>query len=163
MPHFEKMLYDNALLAIAYLEASQLTGRSDFRRVTREILDYVSREMTAPGGAFYSATDADSSDPKGESHEGWFFTWTPAELERALGADDARVVSAYYGVEAGGNFEGRTILHTSRSAVEVAGDLGIGESALRVILERARARLYEVRLERPKPSATTRSSWPGTG
>ncbi len=151
VPHFEKMLYDNALLAIAYLEASQLTGRSDFRRVTREILDYVSREMTAPGGAFYSATDADSSDPKGESHEGWFFTWTPAELERALGADDARVVSAYYGVEAGGNFEGRTILHTSRSAVEVAGDLGIGESALRVILERARARLYEVRLERPKP------------
>ena len=151
VPHFEKMLYDNAQLAIAYLEGSQLTGRRDFQRVTREILDYVTREMTAADGAFYSATDADSPDPTGERHEGWFFTWTPAELEAALGADDARVASAYYGVEDDGNFEGRTILHTSRPAAEVAEELGIGEGALRAIVERARARLYEVRLERPKP------------
>ncbi len=151
VPHFEKMLYDNALLAIAYLEASQLTGRHDFRRVTREILDYVTLEMTAPDGGFYSATDADSPGPNGESHEGWFFTWTPAELEAALGADDASVVIAYYGVEAGGNFEGRSILHTPRTATEVAEELEISESELHATVARARARLYKVRFERPKP------------
>ena len=78
-PHFEKMLYDNALLVVNYLEAYQATGRADFARVAREILLYVERDMTSPQGAFYSATDADSPNPQGESEEGWFFTWTPEE------------------------------------------------------------------------------------
>ncbi|MEE9279114.1 MAG: thioredoxin domain-containing protein [Myxococcota bacterium] len=151
VPHFEKMLYDNALLAITYLEASQLTGRQDFAHVSRDILRYVTREMTAPAGAFYSATDADSLSPDGERHEGWFFTWTPEGITAALGSSDARVVSAYYGVNAGGNFEGRTILHTARPADDVARELEVSPDELRAIVERSRGRLYEVRQRRPKP------------
>src|SRR4029079_2748432 len=75
VPHFEKMLYDNALLAIVYLEAAQATGRADFAGVTRDILEYVRRDMTAPSGGFYSASDADS-----DGTEGAFFVWTPAQL-----------------------------------------------------------------------------------
>jgi uncharacterized protein YyaL (SSP411 family) len=98
VPHFEKMLYDNALLAVVYLEAAQLTGRADFAGVSRSILDYVAREMTSSDGAFFSATDADSLSASGETEEGWFFTWTPAEIELALGADLAKIATAYYGV-----------------------------------------------------------------
>ena len=98
VPHFEKMLYDNALLAVAYAEAFQVTARADFARVVRETLDYVLREMTAPGGAFYSATDADS-----EGEEGKFFVWTETEIRERLGADATRFMR-YYGVTAGGNF-----------------------------------------------------------
>jgi uncharacterized protein YyaL (SSP411 family) len=84
IPHFEKMLYDNALLAVAYLEAGQLTGREDLTRVATRTLDYVLREMTDPAGGFYSATDADSKNPEGHAEEGWFFTWTPAQMEAML-------------------------------------------------------------------------------
>ena len=83
VPHFEKMLYDNALLAVAYLEAYQVTGRADFAAVTRDILAYVGREMTAPSGAFYSASDADS-----DGVEGAFFVWTPAQMRAVLSPDD---------------------------------------------------------------------------
>ena len=89
VPHFEKMLYDNALLAVAYAEAYQVTGRRDFARVARETLDYVLREMTAPEGGFYSATDADSVGPDGKSEEGTFFVWSEAEI-RARAAGRAR-------------------------------------------------------------------------
>jgi uncharacterized protein YyaL (SSP411 family) len=85
VPHFEKMLYDNVLLTLAYLEGYQVTKREDFAQVAREILRYVERDMTAPAGAFYSATDADSVNPNGHREEGWFFTWTPAEIEAVLG------------------------------------------------------------------------------
>ena len=111
VPHFEKMLYDNALLAVAYLEAAQLTGRVDFAAVSRSILDYVVLEMTSSDGGFYSATDADSLSDSGEAEEGWFFTWTPAEIESAIGADLAKIVTAYYGVTPRGDYEGRNILH----------------------------------------------------
>ncbi|MCP5115160.1 MAG: thioredoxin domain-containing protein, partial [bacterium] len=110
VPHFEKMLYDNALLVVAYLEGYQATGREEFAHTAREILRYVERDMTSPDGAFYSATDADSPNPEGEREEGWFFTWTPAELEVVLGKEKARVAAAHYGVTAEGNFEGRSIL-----------------------------------------------------
>ena len=76
MPHFEKMLYDNGLLAVAYAEAFQATGRGDFARVARETLDYLMREMTAPDGGFFSATDADSEGADGLSAEGKFFVWS---------------------------------------------------------------------------------------
>ncbi len=136
VPHFEKMLYDNALLVVAYAEAAQVTGRADFARVTRETLDYVLREMTTPDGAFYSATDADS-----EGQEGKFFVWSEKEIEDVLGAgpDTARFLR-YYGVSAPGNFEGHNILNAAHPDE--------GEWAA---LAPARAKLYDVRARRVPP------------
>ncbi len=151
VPHFEKMLYDNALLAQDYLEAWQVTGRQDFADICRETLDYVAREMTAPGGGFYSATDADSRNPEGESEEGWFFTWTPEEIEAALCPERTRELSAYYGVTAGGNFEHRNILNTRRKLETVAAELGLPPANLEASLARSRVLLYEVRSRRPPP------------
>jgi len=108
VPHFEKMLYDNALLAVAYAEAWQATRRPDFARVVRQTLDYLLREMTSPEGAFYSATDADS-----EGEEGRFFVWTEEEIRNLLGPEADRFI-AYYGVTREGNFEGANILHVPR-------------------------------------------------
>jgi uncharacterized protein YyaL (SSP411 family) len=104
VPHFEKMLYDNAQLASLYLHAWQAFGDAECRRVCEETLDYVLREMTAPEGGFYSAQDADS-----EGHEGKFFVWTPDEIRAVLGAD-ADAAMAYWGVDRGPNFEGKSIL-----------------------------------------------------
>jgi len=163
VPHFEKMLYDNALLAVVYLEAAQLTGRADFAAVSRSILDYVLREMTSSDGAFYSATDADSLSDSGESEEGRFFTWTPGEIESALGADLAKVVTAYYGVTPRGDYEGRNILHAWNSRQQVAADLGMSTEAFDEALERARAGLYEARSRRSAPLLDTKLlvSWNG--
>ena len=151
VPHFEKMLYDNALLVAAYLEGYQATGRKDFARVARETLRFIERDMTAPGGAFYSATDADSPGEGGRREEGAFFTWTPAELEAALGPDRARIVALYYGVTEGGNFEGRSILHVSASPTDVALDLGLPEAELDAVLPEAKELLYLTRSLRPGP------------
>ena len=151
VPHFEQMLYDNALLVPAYLEAYQVTGREDFAEVARDILRYVERDMTAPGGAFYSATDADSPGPDGEREEGRFFTWTPDEIAAVLDLDQTRAVVAYFGVTAAGNFEGRTILHTPRSFPEVAAELGVGVASLRRTVAAAREQLYATRASRPAP------------
>jgi len=156
VPHFEKMLYDNALLAVVYLEAAQLTGRADFAAISRSILDYVLREMTSSEGVFYSAMDADSLSDQGEIQEGWFYTWTPAEIESVLGADLARIAIAYYGVTASGNSEGRSVLHASRSREKVAADLGMSVQALDSALERARTRLYEARSRRSWPLRDTK-------
>jgi uncharacterized protein YyaL (SSP411 family) len=146
VPHFEKMLYDNALLTVAYLEAYQVTGREDFAGVARDILRYVGREMTAPDGGFYSATDADS-----EGEEGKFFVWTPAELLETLGPEPARMVAAYYGVTETGNFEGANILHVSRPLEAVAADLRIEPAELRAVLADAREQLYRARAQRIPP------------
>ncbi len=134
VPHFEKMLYDNALLAVAYLEGWQATGRPDFARVARQTLDYVLREMVSPEGAFYSATDADS-----EGEEGRFFVWEEHEVRRILGPD-ARAFAEYYGITPGGNFEGRNIPWVQEP------DEGTWAS-----LASARARLYDERERRPPP------------
>jgi uncharacterized protein YyaL (SSP411 family) len=163
VPHFEKMLYDNALLTLDYLEAYQVTARQDFARVAREILRYVERDMTSPEGAFYSATDADSLTPGGHREEGWFFTWTPEEIDSALGAEQSRVVKAYYAVTNGGNFEGRSILHTPRDLDDVAKELKITPAQMRTILEAAKQRLYEARARRPAPLRDEKilSAWNG--
>jgi uncharacterized protein YyaL (SSP411 family) len=163
VPHFEKMLYDNALLTSAYLEGYQVTGREDLAAVARDVLSYVAREMTAPGGAFYSATDADSLTPHGEMEEGWFFTWTPAEIELLLGAEDARRFQAYYGVTPRGNFEGRSILHVTRSSDEVARLLGLSVERLETSLATGREKLYAARAERPAPLRDDKilTSWNG--
>jgi uncharacterized protein YyaL (SSP411 family) len=163
VPHFEKMLYDNALLSIAYLEAYQLTGNEEYERIVREILEYVAREMTAPGGGFYSATDADSLNSEGEREEGWFFTWTPQEIAAVVGADDARLVVAYYGVRPRGNFEGRSIFHVERPLDAVAADLGLEPAELESRLAAAKKKLYAARAFRPAPLRDDKiiTSWNG--
>jgi len=163
VPHFEKMLYDNALLVVAYLEAYQITGRSEFATVARETLDYVAREMTAAGGAFYSATDADSATPTGEEEEGWYFTWTPSELEALLGSENAALISGYWGVSEQGNFEGRSILYRARPLAEVAAELGMEPARASEALAVARREMYAARQERPAPHEDTKvlTAWNG--
>jgi len=151
VPHFEKMLYDNALLIMAYLEGFQVTKDEKFKRVAEEILRYVDREMTSPQGAFYSATDADSLSPEGHREEGYFFTWMPAELENVLGQDRADVVKTYYAVGPAGNFEGRHILHTPKSAAAVAESLKIPAARLLTVIEESKELLYRQRSLRPPP------------
>jgi hypothetical protein len=151
VPHFEKMLYDNALLIMAYLEGYQVAGDQHFKRVTKEILHYVKRDMTSPGGAFYSATDADSLTPKGHREEGYFFTWTPEELEDVLGKERAEIVKTYYAVGFTGNFEGRHILNTPKTAAEIADDLNMSEKRLQAIIEEAQELLFQRRNRRPHP------------
>jgi uncharacterized protein YyaL (SSP411 family) len=145
VPHFEKMLYDNALLARLYLHAWQITGNPLYRRITEETLDYVVREMTDAGGGFYSAQDADS-----EGVEGKFFVWTPGELPAILG-EDADLITGYYGVTARGNFEGANILNVPRDPEEYAYQRGVTEEQLSSAIERARAALLPVREERIHP------------
>ena len=158
IPHFEKMLYDNALLTLAYLDAFQVTGRTDFADIAREILDYVSRDMTAPQGGFYSATDADS-----DGKEGAFFAWTPAQIKTVLDAQAARLVIAYYGVTEQGNFEGKNILRVARPLAEVAKELQLDLPQAKRILQAARQKLYQVRQKRPRPLTDTKvlTSWNG--
>jgi len=151
VPHFEKMLYDNALLAVAYLEAWQVTGNIHYKNIVDDILRYVERDMTAPEGAFYSATDADSRKPDGHVDEGYFFTWTPEELEAVLGEDRAKIVKTYYSVGPAPNFEGRHILHTNKSAAETARMLNISTEQLMTEIERSRSLLYQARNHRPAP------------
>jgi len=118
VPHFEKMLYDNALLAVAYLEAFQATGEKRYTTVARKIFTYVLRDMTAPDGGFYAAEDADS-----EGVEGKFYVWTPEEVKAVLGATDGAKFCAYFDITPGGNFEGQSIpnlIHTSIPAGEEA-------------------------------------------
>lgn len=152
VPHFEKMLYDNALLAIAYTEAYQVTKDDEYKRVAKEILDYVLRDMRAPEGAFYSATDADSIGPKGHREEGYFFTWTPNEIDQTLSKNEAKLVKDYYQVTNGGNFEGgRTILNTPKPLSTVAIKHELSEAKAREIINQARKKLYQERKRRPAP------------
>jgi hypothetical protein len=163
-PHFEKMLYDNALLALAYLDGLQVSGEADMERVVRETLDYVIAEMTSPEGGFHSATDADSIGPSGQREEGYYFTWTPDELAAALPEERARVIMAYYAVTPRGNFEhGRTILSTPRSRADVAASLSLEPAALDAHIEAARAALAKARDRRPRPIRDDKiqTSWNG--
>ncbi|HEV8716550.1 MAG TPA: hypothetical protein VGX03_27495 [Candidatus Binatia bacterium] len=107
--------------------------------------------MTAPEGAFYSVTDADSLTPDGHRAEGWFFTWTPAEIETVLGTERARIVAAYYAVTQAGNFEGRNILHTLKPLDMVAADLNLPPEKLRTVIQEAKDLLYHARAKRPPP------------
>jgi len=145
------MLYDNALLTMAYLEGYQATGREDFAQVARETLRYLERDMSSPEGAFYSATDADSLTSEGRRVEGRFFTWTPAEIEAILGKDRARVLVAYYAITKGGNFEGRNILHTPKPLETVANDLKLPLETVRASIQESKEQLYTARSRRPAP------------
>ncbi|MGH9899406.1 MAG: thioredoxin domain-containing protein, partial [Pyrinomonadaceae bacterium] len=146
VPHFEKMLYDNALLSKLYLHLYQATNDDFFRRIAEETFDYVAREMMAPNGSFYSTQDADS-----EGVEGKFFVWSLNEIEAVLGKEDARVFASYFGVTAEGNFEGENILNISRTKNEIAADCGLSESELEEVISRSRQRLFDLREKRIKP------------
>ena len=164
VPHFEKMLYDNALLAVAYLEGYQATGRRDFLAVANETLDYVAREMTDATGGFYSATDADSEGPAGVDEEGRFFTWTPAEVREVVAREDVDLVLQAYGITEAGNFEnGRSIVHAASGLDGVARKLGIPLDAATRKLEAARAGLYRARAGRAAPARDDKiiSGWNG--
>ncbi|CAA9567641.1 MAG: Uncharacterized protein YyaL [uncultured Thermomicrobiales bacterium] len=158
VPHFEKMLYDNAQLARVYLDAARAFDEPEYRRVATETLEYVAREMTGPEGGFYATQDADS-----EGEEGKFYVWTPAELAAVLGEEDAAVVGAYYGATPRGNFEGATILNVPRPAEEVAAELGVSPEALLATTAAARPKLYEAREERVHPGRDDKviTSWNG--
>ena len=159
IPHFEKMLYDNALLARVYVEAFQATGSAFYRSVASDTLDYVLREMTSPGGGFYSAQDADS-----EGEEGKYFVWRPEQIREILGKDAADVFCRFYGVTEKGNFEGKTsALFIQKPPRVFAEEEGIGEEELLDILQRARAKLFDAREQRIKPSLDDKilTSWNG--
>jgi uncharacterized protein YyaL (SSP411 family) len=163
VPHFEKMLYDNALLVPVYIEAWQATGNPRFEAVVRSTLDYVAREMTAPEGAFFSATDADSLTPSGKREEGYFFTWTIDELSRILDPEDVRLAVRVYGMIPAGNFEGRNVLHLPQRTDAAAATLKMSTGELETALRRINARLYEQRLTRPAPLRDEKilSAWNG--
>ncbi len=154
VPHFEKMLYDQAMLAMAYLETYQVTGKEQYARTAEEIFSYVLRDMTSPRGGFYSAEDADS-----EGEEGKFYVWNLEEIRRILDDGEATVVSEAYNLNSGGNFReeatgrmtGHNIPHMRKSLDQVARTLNISEEQARETLERARRKLYEARVTRIHP------------
>ena len=146
VPHFEKMLYDNALLAVAYLEAFLATGREEFATVVRSTLDYLLRDMVDPEGGLWSAEDADS-----EGEEGKFYVWSPAEIEAVLGPADAAVFCAVYDVTPGGNFEGHSILNLPRPIADAAHRLGLDPADVARRLDDARPRLLAARAARVRP------------
>ncbi len=147
VPHFEKMLYDNSQLLRTYLHAWQITDQPLYRQVVEETIAYVLREMTAPDGGFYSTQDADS-----EGEEGKFFVWTPAEIEKALGAHEAAIFETYYGVSDRGNFEGHNILSVVRSVENVAERLRVSVSEVKRVLAEGRQKLFALREKRIKPA-----------
>lgn len=158
VPHFEKMLYDNALLSRLFLHLYQVTHDAASRSISEGILDYVLREMTDPSGGFYSTQDADS-----EGHEGKFFVWDKAEIYVALGERDSAVFNAYYNVTDSGNFEGKNILNVTRSLDEVARETKLSVSEVTEIIARSKQRLFDLREERIKPDRDEKilTAWNG--
>jgi len=154
LPHFEKMLYDQALLVMAYVEAFQATGDASHARVAKQVLEYVLRDMTAPDGGFYSAEDADS-----ECEEGKFYLWTDEELRQVLGESDADLAALVWGVQPDGNFvdevtgerPGTSIPHLAESLQSRASELGLEHSELEQRLDSVRERLLEHRSRRIRP------------
>jgi uncharacterized protein YyaL (SSP411 family) len=158
VPHFEKMLYDNALLTQAYLEAYQATKSSLYRRVAEETLAYVRREMTSPEGAFYSTQDADS-----EGVEGRFFVWSQAEMEQVLGKERAEVFTYVFDVTPEGNWEGHNILHRAKTDEQDARLLRISDEELERVLKESQELLFTVRSRRVPPGRDEKvlTAWNG--
>jgi uncharacterized protein len=158
VPHFEKMLYDNALLSRAYLDGYLLTQNETYRSIATEVLDYVTREMTSPEGGFYSSQDADS-----EGKEGEFFLWTDDEVKSIIGEGEGKLFCSYYGITHEGNFEGKNILHVPRSAEIVARLNNLVEIELLEIIQRGKQRLFESRETRIKPGRDEKilAAWNG--
>jgi uncharacterized protein len=157
VPHFEKMLYDNAQLSRVYLHAWQVTGDLYFRQIAEEIYDYILREMTSSEGGFYSTTDADS-----EGEEGKFFVWSKEELIGLL-EDDADIAIEYFGVSTRGNFEGHNILNVPNDEATVASRLGLTVETLRDKLASIKDKLYATRAQRVHPGLDDKilAAWNG--
>ncbi|PAP77957.1 thioredoxin domain-containing protein [Rubrivirga marina] len=166
LPHFEKMLYDQALYVIACTETAHATGADDLREAAEATLGYVLRDLRQPGGAFASAEDADSLNAAGEREEGAFYVWTMAELEASLGPDDARLAADVWGADAGGNYldeathqpTGANVLHLYERRLGAADPLAapahrlkLEPDVLRERLDGIRVRLLDARSERPRP------------
>jgi uncharacterized protein YyaL (SSP411 family) len=156
VPHFEKMLYDNALLVRLYLEGYQATGDAGLAQVVRETLAYVGREMTHADGGFYAAQDADS-----EGVEGKFFVWTPDEIAAAVGSEHAEIVCRYYDVTPAGNFEHKNILNRPVALEQMAAEFQRPAAEITAIIAAAQARLLAVRSERVAPARDEKilTSW----
>jgi uncharacterized protein YyaL (SSP411 family) len=164
VPHFEKMLYDQAQLVLAYLEGAQASGDPFYIDVAEDTLRYVMRDMTGAEGGFYSAEDADSvppehaGDPAPHKSEGAFYLWRDTEIDQLLGAD-APIVKRRFGIEPGGNapvdpqqeFTGRNLLYVARGVDELAREFGKSEEEIATILGRARMTMFRAREERPRP------------
>jgi uncharacterized protein YyaL (SSP411 family) len=174
VPHFEKMLYDQAQLASSYLDAYQITHDPSFATTAKDILDYVQRDMTGPDGEFYSAEDADSLIKAGSSDhsEGAFYVWTKDEIDHALGAHRAQVFDYVYGIEADGNaaasdtsgeLAGKNVLIERHSSDEAAKEFNSSEASIRQVLEESRTILLNIRNQRPRPSRDDKvvTSWNG--
>jgi hypothetical protein len=157
VPHFEKMLYDNALLVRFGTHLWQATSNEEIRRVTIETVEWLAREMTSPEGGWYSSLDADS-----EGHEGKFYVWSEEEIDAALGAD-ARVFKQYYGVSRGGNFEGKNILFVAADPAVASARLGMDPHEMEQLLLRSRKALYDLRAQRVWPGRDEKilASWNG--
>ncbi|HEY2663015.1 MAG TPA: thioredoxin domain-containing protein [Candidatus Binataceae bacterium] len=158
VPHFEKMLYDNALLARLYIDAARSLDEPEFLETAREIFDYVLREMTSPEGGFFSTQDADS-----EGEEGKFFVWTPAQAQRVLGDRLFEVASRWFDIDEFGNFEGHSILHRTIDASEAARLLGISEDEVVSAVHDASRKLFAAREHRVKPGRDEKvlAAWNG--
>jgi uncharacterized protein len=158
VPHFEKMLYDNALLSRVYLHYYQTSGDNSARLVAEGILDYVVREMTDAAGGFYSTQDADS-----EGVEGKFFIWSKEEIEQLLGQSDAALFAAYYNVTDTGNFEGENILNVTGDLQQVAKSAGVTVDEFTQALAKGRALLFDAREKRVKPARDEKilTAWNG--
>lgn len=154
VPHFEKMLYDQAMLAMAYTEAYQATGKEEYERTSREIFTYVLRHMTAPEGGFYCAEDADS-----EGQEGRFYLWTKAEIRQILDSEEADLAITVFNIEEGGNFaeestgkrDGSNILYLRKSLKEISSELKISEQEIEERLSSIRSKLFAHREKRIHP------------
>ncbi|MCA9947556.1 MAG: thioredoxin domain-containing protein, partial [Anaerolineales bacterium] len=157
VPHFEKMLYDNALLARAYLHAYQVTKEPLYRRIVEETLDFVMRELRHEEGGFYSSYDADS-----EGEEGKFYTWSAAEIDAQLG-EDAQLFKLYYDVSEQGNWEGSNILNIKKELDEVAWATKLSEAKAQEKLAAAKQKLYAIRAERIWPGLDDKvlTAWNG--
>jgi uncharacterized protein YyaL (SSP411 family) len=158
VPHFEKMLYDNAQLVPLYLSAHQITGDAFYATIARQTLDYVVREMRDPSGGFYSTQDADS-----EGEEGRFFVWDEREVMQLLGAEVGELAARYWDVTESGNFEQRNILHVTLGVEQLATLVGRDVETVRTQLEQARATLFAARERRVKPGLDSKvlTAWNG--
>ena len=146
VPHFEKMLYDNALLARLYLDAGRALNEPEFLGVAREIFDYVLREMTSPEGGFYSAQDADS-----EGEEGKFFVWTPEQVDAVIGPELGAIAERYFDISIEGNFEGANIPHRTIELPDAARMFKISEDEMASKIREIHEKLFAAREQRVKP------------
>ena len=158
VPHFEKMLYDNALLAKAYVEGFQATGEPLFARVAAETLDFVLSDMLAPEGGFYSAVDADS-----EGVEGKYYVWTPAEISAVLGDEDARLFCAHFDISEAGNWDGKSIPNRLDPERVVAWRVGEKAEKIVQVVEAGRPRVLDARRRRIAPGLDDKilAAWNG--